>query len=367
LNQPTVNHDRAVDLVWARSLEKIMKGEGPAAVRSQLGDEIDSFIPQVATGVLLSANPAFARILYTSAYVAAKRNSFFAMRRLGMPSDFFWKFDMWSDEKAQSTISKVVERLFKQLLHAGRQGLLEFLKVDVPATRFEIAFSDCAECHGMIAERTACNFHAGTFAGIFGAMLDRDLDCVETACIAAGAERCTFSIGLPNNRDIAVMFDKNMTDINVTPIPIGRLDTSSNIERRTIDIGYYQQLLSSAISGNLSTLERTCFDTGTMVGNQLGEVLKSRFGGITNESVSAIYRELRYLDLTIDLSSKPDITISTSGAPEATGALADTAFVPFLAGELQSLLNMAGHKVNFSRIEKHSETQNVDLIFVPEV
>lgn len=363
----TKNYDRVVDLVWARSLEKIMKGDGPAPVRNEIGDNIDTFIPQIATGMLLGVNPAFARVLYTAALSSAKRNSFFAMRRLGMPSDFFWKFELWSDDKAQSTVSKVVDRIFKALLHAGRRGLLEFLSVDVPATRFTIEFADCAECYGVNAERTACYFHAGTFAGIFSAMLDRDLECVETECVAAGAQSCKFTIGLPTDREVAVPFEENMTDVSVKIDHQNRVDPSADSDRRMVDIGYYQLLLSSAISGNLSTLEKGCFETGVTAGKQLGEILEKRPEGVTDQTICTLYQQLRYTDLSIDSSSQNGVSVTTNNAPESAGFLSDSAFVPFLAGELQTLLTMAGHRVRYSTSENKSDNEVMNLIFVPEV
>ena len=368
MTQPTVDHDRVVDLVWARSLEKIIKGDGPPPIRESIGDDIDVFVPQIATGLLLSGNPAFARVLYSAAFGAAKRNSFFAMRRLGMPSDFFWKFDMWSDDKAQSTISKVVERIFRALLHSGRQGLLEFKNVNVPATRFRVDFADCAECHGVDAENAACYFHAGTFAGIFSAMLDRDLECAEIECSAAGAEQCSFIIGLPDDREVGVPLERNMENIAVSIDQPKRMqaghDSGGDSGRRLVDIGYYQLLLSSAIAGNLGAFEGACFKTGVAVGQELAADLASRSGGANEHTIQSIYQDLRYLDLTIE-SSAIEVIVRTIGTPESVGSLADASFVPFLAGELQRLLVAAGYEVKFSRTEKR--TDGLDLIFVPQV
>jgi predicted hydrocarbon binding protein len=364
MTQPVVSHDRVVDLVWARSVEKIMKGDGPSPVRQAMGDDIDAFIAQVATGALLEVNPAFAKVLYSSASTAAKRNSFFAMRRLGMPSDFFWKFDMWSDEKAHSTLAKVVERIFKALLQVGRQGLLKFNEVDVPATRFTIEFSDCAECHGVSTENVACYFHAGTFAGIFSAMLDVDLECVELQCTAAGAESCKFVVGLPDDRELAVPFDRNMENVAVTvQRETGGLRDGESA-RRLVDIGYYQMLLSSAIAGNLSMLEAACFKTGVAVGEQLGELLESRPEGVTHKTISSIYHKMKYVDLVID-SGATEIVVTASGVPETTGPLSDAAFVPFLAGELQSLISVTNGPVKYKSAEKQAE--RLVVVFVPEV
>lgn len=364
MSQAPINHDRLVDQVWTRSLQKIMKGDGPPPLRREIGDEIDALIPQVATGMLLAVNPAFAKVLYATAQSSAKRNAFFAMRRLGMPSDFFWKFDMWSDDKALSTITKVVDRIFKAVLQVNQQGLLTFNSVDVPNTRFEITFADCAECHGVNAGLSACYFHAGTFAGIFSAMLDTELECFENTCVAAGAGQCSFTIGLPNDREVAVPFERNMNNVNVSIVHQSRFDPAQQATRRLVDIGYYQLLLSSAIAGNLATLSETCFATGVEVGTQLGSVLESRPSGVSHDSIAAIYAELRYLELSFEVS--PSSTMVTAiGAPETMGALVKGAFVPFLAGELESLLKTGGFDVSYSTAER--ENGELKLVFVPQI
>lgn len=69
-----------------------------------------------------------------------------------------------------------------------KQGTFDLASVDVERCRFEMTFANCAECSGLEAAHPMCLFHAGLFAGILGALLDRDLDAVETECRASGGK-----------------------------------------------------------------------------------------------------------------------------------------------------------------------------------
>ena len=77
--------ERVVDRVWSEALDGIVKGVSRAGRRPGLGDDVDLFVPQSLTGSLLTSNPGFANVLYSSGYVSAKRNAYFIIRRLGMP------------------------------------------------------------------------------------------------------------------------------------------------------------------------------------------------------------------------------------------------------------------------------------------
>ena len=111
-------------------------------------------------------------------------------------------------------------------------------------------------------------------------------------------------------------------------------------------------------------LEAACFKTGITVGEQLGVLLESRAGGVTHETISSIYREMKYVDLEID-SSSTEIVVTAIGVPETTGPLSDAAFVPFLAGELQSLIRITDGRITYKSAEKQAE--RLVVVFVPEV
>ena len=320
-----------------------MKGSASAPARPMLGDGIHLFIPQVVTMALLSANPAFARLLYRSGYSSAKRNAYFIMRRLDMPADFFWKFELWDDERAFTTLRKVVDRIFTSLMSRHNVGLLALDSVDVDRYRFEVSYASCAECFGLTSTHPVCFFHAGVFAGILGAMLDRDLDAHEEACTVSGARACRFKIGTRSDRAIAAPLDEQLNNPAVT-IDVSQQAQSSFEEREAreignlVDIGYYQLLLSSSFLTNLPMLDQACFSIGAEIGKALAPLLPRWFEGDAAGMIGEFYRRFRYMEVGVaDLGDAIDVQVAE--APEALGPLADTSLVPFLSGELESLLS----------------------------
>ena len=202
--------DRVVDRVWARALGQIMKEGDGGSLRPGLGDEINMYIPQSVTTALLTTNPAFARVLYGSGESSAKRNACLIVRRLGMPPDFFWKFDHWSDERAYETLRKLIEKVFASLMSRQKAGVLELVSVDVEQARFEITFASCVECHGVTCEQPICFFHAGVFDGIMEALLGKEFDAYEESCTASGGDVCRFIVGPRERREVAAAWTNGL-------------------------------------------------------------------------------------------------------------------------------------------------------------
>ena len=341
--------DRVVDEVWARALDKIMKEGGGSSLRPNLGDDIDLLIPQSVTTALLSQNPAFGRVLYSSAEDSARRNAYLVVRRLGMPPDFFWKFDHWSDERAYTTLRKLIDRVFSSLMRRQKQGVLDLVSVDVEKSRLVVSFSDCVECYGVVCEQPICFFHAGVFAGVLGALLDREFDVFEQSCWVEGGESCTFTIAPRDSREIAVGLQEwheslSPGMIDVSKQALAALDRSSQRAiGNLVDIGYYQLLLSSSILGNMELLETACFGAGSRIGSALAPLLRDRFPGGAAEAISGFYGQLRYIDVTL-AEAGDSVEVQVSEAPESLGPMADTTLVPFLCGELESLLSELGSR-----------------------
>ena len=362
--------DRMVDMVWSRALDKITKEGVSGSLRPVLGDDIELFVPQATTAALLNANPAFARLHYNAAYVSAKRNAFFIIRRLGMPPDFFWKFDYWSSERALETLRKVMERVFAALMSQQKEGLLELVSVDVESGRFEASFGSCAECSGFSAPRPICVFHSGIFAGILAAMLDRDLDAYEFECDAAGGSACRFRIGSRDDRQIAHPLEEALDNLAVTlDIQQRARDTLEQVPTRDmgnlVDVGYYQLLLSSSYLTNLPLLERACFATGRETGVSLASLVAGRFPGEPLHAIGQLYRELRHMDVQLS-DQGGEIEVQVEEAPEASGPLANASLVPFLVGELEGLLSeLTDRAIAFQ--SSRVESGKLFLRFAPQV
>jgi divinyl protochlorophyllide a 8-vinyl-reductase len=58
-----------------------------------------------------------------------------------------------------------------------------------------IAIEACPLCRDETLARPACDYYAGTFEGLFRALVAGDARAVESACAATGADACRFEIG----------------------------------------------------------------------------------------------------------------------------------------------------------------------------
>ena len=213
-----------------------------------------------------------------------------------------------------------------------------------------------------------CFFHAGSFAGILAAMLDRDLDAYEVECRAAGGERCRFKVGAREERNTVINFDKWVDEFECEFEPVPRFTASlSDSPIRglggLVDVGYYQMIVASAFLTNIDTVEHACFEAGREIGESLADVVRERFGSEPTEAVRAFYRQLRYTDLSIR-DEAGGYRIFVDEAPEHMGPLEDSALVPFLSGELEGILSaLKGSPVRLSDTE--IDGRDLILWFVP--
>ncbi len=337
--------ERIVDEVWSRAVRKIAKGPAQASLRAGLGDEINLVIPQAVVSTLMRVNPGFSHVLYSSAYASSKRNAYLMTRQLGMPPDFFWKFDYWSPERAFETLKKVMGRVFAAVMTRQNQGTFDLTAVDVERCRFEMAFADCAECSGLEAANPMCLFHAGLFAGIVGALLDRDLDAVETECRASGAKACVFKVGKPEDREIKPALEQRLGGAAFQVDVAKRVGES--LDGRAVrgelgdlvDVWYYQLLLSSVFLAHLDVLSAACMDAGEELGQAMATRMPQRFHGDAASAVSAFYRDLLYTRTRIVEQPGLGVVVEVEEAPETMGPLSDATLMPFLCGELQGLLS----------------------------
>ncbi|MBI4236258.1 MAG: hypothetical protein HY688_02735 [Chloroflexi bacterium] len=363
---PSTRED-LTDEVWGAALAKIMKGPEAQPSRPSMGDELDLFVPQSVASALLNAIPAFARLLYTSAYGSAKRNAYLIVRRLGMPADFFWKFDYWTQDHALEMLTKVVNRIFTTLMARQKEGALDLVGVDVERSRFQVTFRECAECAGLTANAPLCFFHAGLFAGILGALLDRELDAIEVECLGRQQGRCAFVIGRQDDKEIARFIEERFGGASVQLDLQARARASvEGVPAREwgnlVDVGYYQMMLASSLLTNLGLLTEATLTAGEELARRLAPLVFG-FAPEPREAITAFYRQLRHMQLEI-APQDGTLAVTLREAPERTGVLRDAEFWPFIAGELQGLLSLAlGRQVRYQ--ESKQEGERLLLLFAP--
>ncbi|MBC8282024.1 MAG: hypothetical protein H8E48_14690, partial [Chloroflexi bacterium] len=90
----------------------------------------------------------------------------------------------------------------------------------------------------------------------------------------------------------------------------------------------------------------------------------SNFQGDSFQMISDFYRQLRYIEVQAP-TAEGGMDVLIPEAPEALGPLADTTFIPFVCGEMESLLSELGDRQ--VRYES-SQSNGLGLIlrFVPQ-
>lgn len=351
-----------VDRLWSSALGHILPESRDRSLRPGLGDQVDLFVLQSATTELISLNPGFARVLYTSAYESAERNAYFIIRRLGMPADFFWKFDQWSEDRALKIVRRVVDRVFSELLDQHNAGRLFVESVDVERGRFELSFRGCAECRGTRVSGAVCFFHAGTFAGILGSMLNRTMIAAEIECEGTDGDQgeCRFLVGEESDRNISARIAEAQEESSP------KLTTGTPpLEQSTIDIGYYQLLLGTVFLPNLDLLETACLEAGREIGRKIAGQIRNDMDGDSAKQVQSLFASMRYMDLKIERHDD-DWLVTADGVPESLGALSNAAVVPIFCGELESLLNELGDEsIRFESVERVGNSLLVR--FIPNI
>ncbi|MFC2044353.1 hypothetical protein ACFLT8_04070, partial [Chloroflexota bacterium] len=162
--------DTIIDQAWESLLASILKKRN--ILRPDMGDNIDLFVPQSRLLSLVGSNPALRRLLYVNAQSSARRNANIIVRKLGMPSDYFWKFEFWPKARALTNLSKIVNRVFSSMMSQAKEGKLEIIDLDVDPLRFNISFTECVECAGINGlKQGICYYHAGTFSGIISGLI----------------------------------------------------------------------------------------------------------------------------------------------------------------------------------------------------
>ncbi len=343
--------DKLIDDAWNSLLARLAKKE-LGQVRPSLGDDIDLFVPQAMTLLLLESNPGVASLLYKSSYTSANRNVYAIMKKLGMPADYFWKFEYWLKQRAFDTMRRVVNKVFSAMISLNREGGLDVLDVDVERIRFTLTFKECAECAGIAARRGICYYHAGTFAGIIASLINARLDSFELDCSSKGDAACVFLAGRSEDPEIKAGLADYLSPGRIETRTVERLNgvlqgqprrSSGNL----VDLGYYHLMITNSLVTDPERLSLLSFDTGAAYGAGIAPVIAGFYHDSGAEVMRKYYRQLYQLDVkTVDTGA--DIVVVLAECAETAAPLQSKQLISFLLGELQGLLsNLLDRKVVF--------------------
>ncbi|MFH0846684.1 MAG: 4-vinyl reductase [Chloroflexota bacterium] len=352
--------DRVIDGVWDMLLARVAKKEIPVA-RPSLGDGVDLYVPQVRTLLLLQDDPSLAFLIFQSSYLSAQRNAFSIMRKLGMPPDYFWRYEYWPKERAFETLKRVINKVFSAMMNQSKEGLLDISDVDVEKMRFSVSFRECAECAGVTANQGICFYHGGTFSGIIASLINKDLTAFETRCQAKGDDGCNFTIGSKEDPEMKDRASEYLSPPNLELKLDERLTQclSSNLLRglgSEVYVGYYQLLLANSMMSDPTHLVTASFEAGAAHGAKLAPIIADFYKESRLEVIKKYYRQLHQLEVrTIEVDSQIDIIL---GECAEIALLKKKELLSFLFGEFQGLVSGL---LNRDMVFKESVFEDGDL------
>lgn len=334
--------EKLIDEVWNLSLNKISKKEA-TVVRSSLGDDIDLIVPQTKTLLLLEANPTVISNTYNSSYVSANRNAHLIMKTLGMPADYFWKFEYWPRERAFATLRRVVNRVFSTMMNQNKEGGLDISDINIEPMRFTVTFKDCAECAGITAEKGFCYYHAATFSGIIAALLNKDMSGFEAKCQAKGDDACIFLIGKKDDPEISAKVSDYLIPTKVASKIDERLNNclqghSLRGLGNLVDITYYQLIVANCVANNAELFASASLKAGIDYGTKLAPIIADFFQDNQLSVIRKYYNQLRQLNVTA-IEVGADIDIILTEHPLLATVVKRKELLSFLFGELQGLVS----------------------------
>ncbi|MFC1953362.1 V4R domain-containing protein [Chloroflexota bacterium] len=334
--------DRIIDQAWSSLLASVMKKRD--ILRPEMGDSIDLFLPQSRLLSFVESNPDFTGLLYSSAYSSARRNATSIVKKLGMPADYFWKFEYWPKARALTNLGQIVRKVFSSIMAAANEGNLEIMDLDVDPLRISISFDDCVECAGIMdLINPICFYHAGVFSGILSGLINRDLSSFETECCATGDDSCRFVIGDADNEYIKTGYNNYLSAPEIKTDMVSRLRKSLNNQSvRTlgnlVDVNYYQLVMANILLADPERFATANFKVGSQLGRELAAVLAEFYGHEGLRNMSEYYSQLGELITEVN-GEEVQLKITISECAESIGPIKLLEMVSFLSGELQGLIS----------------------------
>ncbi len=360
--------DNIIDNAWASLLASVLKKRN--VLRPEIGDEIDLYVPQSRLLSMLEANPDLPQQLYTSAYESARRNASIIVGKLGMPADYFWKFEYWPKARAFATLEKIVSRVFASIMKQANEGELKIVDLSIDPLKIEITFKDCVECAGLKGfSHGICYYHAGTLAGILSGLINRDLSGIETACQVTGSESCNFTIGDSSEDEIKRMYTDYITPPVVNTDLVSRAEESlSKTPARSlgnmVDISYLQLAVANTLQADPEKYASSSYEIGADLGKKLAPVLTDIISGDNFETLERYYLQLGEFEVEINGdSSQLDLKIRECAESSGTDKLIE--MTSFLTGELCGIISEMMN-TEMKPAESRFEGENLLLTFIPE-
>lgn len=332
--------DKIIDQAWISLLANAMNKQ--EKMRPEIGDTIDLYLTQSRLLSLASKYTDSPTLLYQTAQASARRNTTVIVRKLGMPTDYFWKFDYWPRSRAMSTLGQLVKRVFASMMTQAKEGNMTIVQLEIEPLRITIDFEDCVECAGIEgATQGLCYYHAGTFSGILSGLINQELDAYETACQATGNNYCSFVVGAKEDTYIKDGNSNYLSHSEVSTDLVARLDkTLQNQSVRPfgdqVNVNYHRLAIANALSADPERLAINHFQAGSEFGRKLASKLAGFYGENELDNMSKYYSRLGELRIEME-GNQVLLELVLTECTESIGPDKPMEMMSFLFGELQGL------------------------------
>ena len=361
--------DRIVDQAWASLLASAMKKRD--TLRPEMGDEIDLYLPQSRLLSLTASNAQSPGLLYLAAQSSAERNARSIVKKLGMPADYFWKFEYWPKARALTNLGQIVKRVFSSMMTQAKEGNLEIVELNIDPLSIIINFDGCVECAGISGlTRGLCYYHAGTFSGILSGLISRALDSFETECCVVGNQSCHFIVGDKDNEYIKTQHAAYLSPTEIRADLTSRLENSLRHQpARTIgnlvDINYYRLVIASTLLADPERSASTNFEVGDQLGRKLASVLTKFYGQEGLQNMRDYYSQLGEFRAELK-GDEVQLEMVITECAESIGPVKIMEMMSFLFGELQGLTSELTKRDVILK-EHRFEGEKLLLTFTPKI
>ncbi|MFH1031962.1 MAG: V4R domain-containing protein [Chloroflexota bacterium] len=335
--------DKIIDQAWASLLASLLKKQN--ALRPEMGEEINLFVPQSRLLSLAYSNPGICKLIYQAAKTSARRNANLIVRKLGMPPDYFWKFEFWPKARAFTNLGKIVNKVFSSMMSQAKEGNFEILDLDIDPLRISTNFSDCVECAGISGfQQGICYYHAGVFSGIISGLINRDLDGFETSCRASGGSSCALTLGDKTEEFIKTGMDRYLSPADMNTDLASRLEkTFLNLPVRAllgsqVNINYLKLVLACALLADPQSYATSHFTVGTELAHKLAPVLARFYKHEGLQAISDYYSQLDEFKLNVKKNDAA-LELIIKECAELAGDVKVIEMLSFTLGELQVLIS----------------------------
>jgi len=361
--------EKVIDQAWMLLLASVVKKRD--VLRPNLGNDVDSYLAQSRLLSLMESNSTLPSQFYQAAQTSAQRNTVNIVRKLGMPADYFWKFEYWPKPRALTTLGQIVNRIFVSMMTQAKAGNLKITDLEIEPLRIHVSFADCVECSGISGlTHGICYYHGGTFAGILAGLINRELAAYETTCHARGDESCQFIIG--DKADETINTEHNTY---LSP-PQTKVDMGARLEKslsktpvrplgNLMDVNYLQLVIANAMQSNPQIVASTPFEAGSQHGHKLAAALASFYGQEGIQNITNFYQQLSQCSIEIK-ETKPELQFVIKECAESVANVRDMEMVSFLLGELQGLASQVS-QTELTVKESHFEDGNLLVTLTPKV